>query len=67
MLNFDVNEMLLDVVDQEKDLGVTMDKELTFRQHTDLIVSKANPRQSFTNHYEKVSLNVIQNTSKTNT
>lgn len=32
----------LDTVDQEKDLGVTIDKELSLRQHGDLIGSKAN-------------------------
>ena len=53
MTDSDDNEIMLDVVDQEKDLGVTIDKELAFRQHADLIVSKANRimgliRRSFT-------------------
>ena len=53
MTDSDGNEIMLDIVDQEKDLGVTIDKELTFRQHADLTVSKANGimgliRRSFT-------------------
>ena len=58
MTDSDGNEIKLDVVDQEKDLGVTIDKELTFRQHADLIVSMANQimgliRRSFTYIDEK--------------
>ena len=34
------SEIMSDVVDQEKDVGVTIDKELTLRQHADLIVSR---------------------------
>ena len=53
MSDSDGNSVILDVVDQEKHLGVTIDKELTFRQHADLTVSKANRimgliRRSFT-------------------
>ena len=53
MSDSDGNSVILDVVDQEKHLGVTMEKELTFRQLADLIVSKANRimgliRRSFT-------------------
>ena len=53
MSDSDGNSVILDVVDQEKHLGVTMDKELTFRQNADLTVSKANRimgliRRSFT-------------------
>ena len=32
----------LEEVDYEKDLGVTVDKDLYFRKHVSLIVSKAN-------------------------
>ena len=54
----DSNEIKLDVVDQEKDLDVTIDNELTLRQHADLTVSKANRimgliRRSFTYLDEK--------------
>ena len=41
MKNSDGIEITLDVVVQEKDLAVTVDKDLTFRHHANLIVSKA--------------------------
>ena len=44
MKDSDGSEIILDAVDQEKDLAVTVDRELSFRQHADLILSKADQK-----------------------